>query len=102
MKRKIKLTESDLHRVIKESVKSILNEEFEDYKINEINKRISERWRNFGSILHELAKDDEKVKWIYERFMEFYRENEENLNLLHAAYKEDLKDPNFKSGVMGL
>ena len=39
MKRRIRLTESDLHRVIKESVKKVLNEEIEFYHLKNLRKK---------------------------------------------------------------
>lgn len=52
MKKRIRLTESDLHRIVKESVNKILSEEFRKRKLNEV-------------IGWDLEEDD--VNWVNDK-----------------------------------
>lgn len=65
MKRKIRLTESDLHNIIKESVKKVLNEEIEINHYVDLakkalpNKAYFSFWRKYADI-----HDDEVKGWL--------------------------------------
>lgn len=85
MKKKlVKLTESDLHRIIKESVKNVLKESDYDYRKGkwngyELTSAIYDAYEylnnKFGNVLFRAMenefKDDELVNLIAERYEEF-------------------------------
>ena len=102
MKKRIRLTESDLHRIIRETVKRVLNESGGESLFKEEDERMNkmiERWRLDKSLKpldpyfkwksHEISTGDFKTltKNDIMKMIKFCRE------LQHKNYDENAEDP---------
>lgn len=64
MKRRIKLTESDLHRVIKESVKNVLREHTNSFNYDVYEQEMMDVYENkINDVVHENLMDKIKEKY---------------------------------------
>ena len=104
MKQRIRLTESDLHKIVKESVNMILNEVFTD-TIASARDSAKDKWSKLRS---KYPFNNPRVERAYDQYDNFNKEYQQRYNSGNEAKKarmqknlEDIRNGvrKYKSGV---